>query len=130
MPRNISYDEFRTRNSKACICLSIPGNIKFASGSEILWQNESTRFVHQCSRGTSVMWPSHARDWSRQHNHLQPIPVQRFSPSSGFYPQSDPPTDVHGIHNLDAVSTSGSFHCVTLHMLVPNLTLMESSSTC
>jgi hypothetical protein len=38
------------------------GNIKFASGYGIHWQNESTRFVHQCI--TFVVWPSHARDWN------------------------------------------------------------------
>jgi hypothetical protein len=68
MPRNSYRTNFVQEMCGHASDVPFPGNIKFAIGYGIRWQNRSTRFVHQCICGTSVMWPSHARDWSRQHN--------------------------------------------------------------
>jgi hypothetical protein len=67
MPRNSYRTNFVQEMHRYASDYPFPGNIKFAIRYRICWQNRSTRFVHQCIRGTSVMWPSHARDWSRQH---------------------------------------------------------------
>jgi hypothetical protein len=67
MLRDILYDEFCTRNSQLFICVVFLFHSKETSSLLPDREHESRRFIHLFRRRASVVLPSHARDWPRQH---------------------------------------------------------------